>query len=101
MDTTVFPKKSLLDIVNYLTKVENISCTEIIKRRFEDLDKERAKVINKNIAKANNEKELQYKKAMKYYKDRYDQMNNGNVNLKAYNVKDEAEFYALKDQFMN
>jgi hypothetical protein len=34
---------------------------------------------------------------MKYYKDRYDQMNNGNVNLKAYNVKDEAEFYALKD----
>lgn len=38
---------------------------------------------------------------MKYHKDRYDLMNNVKINIKNYNVDNEEEFFALKEEFMN
>lgn len=38
---------------------------------------------------------------MKYYKDRYDYLNNVNINIKGYNVENAEDFFALKEQFMD
>lgn len=38
---------------------------------------------------------------MKYHKDRYDLLNNVSIDITAYNVDNEEEFFALKDEFMN
>ena len=34
---------------------------------------------------------------MKYHKDRYDLLNNVSIDITAYNVDNEEEFFALKD----
>lgn len=46
-------------------------------------------------------KETEFKRALKYLKDRVSYHNNGKTDLKFYQNCTEQEFFDLKDQFMN
>jgi hypothetical protein len=57
VETTIFPKKNLLEVVNYLGITDNSSPVEIVKKRCAELEKKKSKSKEEEFIKLLAEKE--------------------------------------------